>query len=151
MTSTVILHALPPFSAALCNLNTLPTFSLHAATTTTTPLHCRASTTLPYSIQPKSLTFGSTTQGLLFANPRWVRREPVEALPGRKVRYRSVTASSSAMADVGICTGPPPMYRANVGICLINQNNQVSMTRITFASSVSLSGVYFLVVFYFYF
>lgn len=42
-------------------------------------------------------------------------------------RIFSCAASSSCSAMAGACSDPPPMYRANVGVCLINDKNQVSV------------------------
>ena len=57
-----------------------------------------------------------------FGSPGWRIKEA--GCSGRK-NVSSCGVSSSAMA--GACGGPPPQYRGNVGICLINDKNEVSI------------------------
>lgn len=57
-----------------------------------------------------------------FLNPRWRKRLGGIVLEAG-LRQQAARLSSSGMA--GAANGPPPLYRANVGVCLLNAKNEV--------------------------
>lgn len=63
-----------------------------------------------------------------FENPR-VRREGFrgEVWSGGRTLRCSVASESGGFGMAGASSDPPPMYRANVGVCLINDKNEVGV------------------------
>jgi hypothetical protein len=120
----MLLQALPLLPARL-----LPTFSLHVPSRSARRLRSVAS---PCS-QADLITFrgGFCRSGdSRFGNPR-VRRED----------FRGQVRASAGSAMAGASSSPPPMYRANVGVCLINDENKVSVLIEAFSDLVSAHGI----------
>lgn len=118
MSSTLMLQALPLPGRLL------PKLSIYATTTTR-----RAATAVHHRCFPSSgasLDTFSVACVSRFANPRLTSEV---ASPGaRRFSCAASPASSWSSAMAGACSEPPPMYRANVGVCLINDQNQVYLS-----------------------
>lgn len=119
ITSRLMLQALPGPGRLLPNLH------LHATTGSLPAFIARgvSSSCVQANCVKLGGTPGAWRDWRVLANPR-VSRETVCGAPASGRTLRCCVVSSSAMA--GRCSDPPPMYRANVGVALINDKNEVS-------------------------
>lgn len=109
MKLTCMPQALPLSLSARRLLLLLPNLATSQISTTTPLLCARAIAQAPPVFN--SLLRATTC----FSNPR---------VRGITNQF-SCAASSSSSAMAGACSDPPAMYRPNVGVCLINDNNEV--------------------------
>ncbi|XP_024396184.1 nudix hydrolase 25 isoform X2 [Physcomitrium patens] len=118
ITSRLMLQALPGPGRLLPNLH------LHATTGSLPAFIARgvSSSCVQANCVKLGGTPGAWRDWRVLANPR-VSRETVCGAPASGRTLRCCVVSSSAMA--GRCSDPPPMYRANVGVALINDKNEV--------------------------
>ena len=100
---------------ALLQALPLPALRLYAATSA----RCLRTTTTTAVAPPSHAAHCCTAPRRRHLNPR------LSTTPGKN--------AFSAMASAS--THPPPMYRANVGVCLINRENKVRPSRLAIQTS----------------